>query len=130
MTDTTTALAHWRRWARRQPQIPHARAGSIESRYRSPQVWHAEQPREPLDMRLATLVENAWARQGQDARLALRWVEVWQMDERPLRRRVQRELGIAWSQWPQWYGLRRAAFIATVRDALDTDEQADTLRAI
>ena len=52
------ALEHWRRYSLSGKHEP-VKCISIESRYRSPQTWHATEPTRNIDVLLAEKVEKA-----------------------------------------------------------------------
>ena len=54
---TLDRLENWKRWAKDKPQ--YRVTPSLEGRYKSPQVWHPEEPRMPIDLNDAMAVERA-----------------------------------------------------------------------
>jgi hypothetical protein len=53
--------------------IAYATCGSMEKRYRSPQVWDAQQPNIPVDRPDADALEEAWRGLPMDCRLIVRY---------------------------------------------------------
>ena len=57
MQDTENRLHNWARWAKVRPKYSTCR--SLEHKYKSPQTWHAEEPRVEVNILDAVVIEKA-----------------------------------------------------------------------
>lgn len=63
-------LINWARWAK-NPALSLGHCKSLESRYRSPQTWHANEMRPQVDILAAHRVEDAVVKLNPGARMLI-----------------------------------------------------------
>lgn len=117
-----TDIAHWRRWCRRS-ETPSVHARSIETRYRTPQIWHPPEPHQAIDLRIAWRLEDAWRSLPEPYRIAIRYQDCLQLPEPLLRRWIRRDLHVPWAAWPNLYRLARAAWEEAAQNDFDAAAQ-------
>lgn len=78
MTYFPARLKNWLRWCADHAGEPHSPCGSLEGRYRSPQVWFPEEPSyaklHPVDVVDAVLVNRAYVAMQDYDRRVLKYV--------------------------------------------------------
>lgn len=80
-------LVNWGKWARNKPQYGHCL--SIEHRYRSPQCWWPEEPRNEIDLLDALRVERVMRHLPDMHRAALRYKYVIGIGEQGICNRLR-----------------------------------------
>lgn len=88
LTDLHERLLNWARWAH-GGRFPEVRCQSIESRYRSPQVWHPAAPRVSVAERDAYAMECLVRRLPEKARFLIRGYYVHRRNPMALIRKLR-----------------------------------------
>lgn len=79
--------------ASRLPAFLADTCGSMEKRYRSPQVWYAPQPKLVIDYLDADLVEKAWRSLPMKHRMMLKYCYVYPVHPRVAERKARITVG-------------------------------------